>query len=149
MEETDQKYREPPMSQTGINRKEFCAIAGSIGTRVGANDDSNPRIEYRVEPYHSDTTGEIRLYYVEREEPNIIAESVPSRGSGRGITLAGPASDWTVTNDVDDHNIITTLAIEQGHNHAAELFFRGPPAKLTPEGIAIEDDNTYPPLLDD
>lgn len=141
--------REPPMCQTGLSRDEFVAIAEAVGNEVEADVGKGSKLEYKMEPYHPATTGQIRLFYVDHDEPTIIIESVPSIGSERGITLAAPASEWTVTNDVDDHNIITTIGMAQESGHTAELAFRGPPAKLTPEGITTEDSTPYPPLLND
>ena len=137
------------MSQTGLNREEFVAIGETVGEQVDTDIGGDPQVKYRIEPYYPDTTSEIVLCFKDREEPVIIIESIPTRGAGQGITLAAPASEWTVANDVDDHNIITTLSMAQEVGHTAELFFRGPPAKITPEGIVADGPVEYPPLLNE
>ncbi|MFD1643497.1 hypothetical protein [Halohasta litorea] len=144
-----QAQRKPPMSQTGLSREEFVAIGETVGEQVDTDIGGDSQVKYQMEPYYADTTGEITLCFKAQDEPVIIVESIPARGSERGITLTAPASEWTVANDVDDHNIITTLSIAQEVGHTAELYFRGPPAKLTPEGIVTDGPVEYPPLFNE
>lgn len=109
--------------------------------RIGEKShDGSQRTEIAIRDPRSDTTGgEVNITYREHDndEPSLEVSGAIAFGSGVTFSIDGPLSDWELAQEVDDHNLLTSL-IYEGQS-ILEVY--GPPAKFRSSGIEVEREN--------
>lgn len=109
--------------------------------------DNTDYLEITVNRHPEKTPGEATIIYKEpkgkREEPIISVGATPDVAAGIDVSVEGPASNWMLTQRIDDGNLLTELV----YNNQAILGIHGASARMKDGNIKIRGEQDDDPLI--